>query len=132
LALSGHGGKRARQRAPHHRHASLCVVSGDRCYWRARWIAIVSVFLDRTHDQLFDVLDRNVIASLDADLLAYVLGLFRLARHVETVAAGDRDRSIARNNQIDAALVALSGARLILLILLVLLIGYAESNRRGP
>jgi hypothetical protein len=65
---------------------------------RTGWIAIVSVFLDRTHDQLFDILDCNVIASLDTDLLAYVLGLFRLACHVETVAAGDLDQPTARNN----------------------------------
>jgi hypothetical protein len=69
------------------------------------------------------------MASLDTDFLAYVLGLFRLACHVETVAAGDRDHPTARNNQIGAALVAPSIARLILLILLI---SYAEGNRRGP
>jgi len=53
--------------------------------------------------------------------------LFRLACHVETVAAADRDHPAARNNQIGAALVALSIARPILLILLI---RYAESNRR--
>jgi hypothetical protein len=58
------------------------------------------------------------LTTLDTDLLAYVLGLFRLACHVETVAAGDRDHPAAWNNQIGAALVALSVARLILLILL--------------
>ena len=75
------------------------------------------------------VMPQLVIASLDTDLLAYVLGLFRLACYVETVAAGDRDQPSARNNQIDAALVALSIARPILLIPLI---RYAESNRRGP
>jgi hypothetical protein len=69
------------------------------------------------------------LTTLDTDLLAYVLGLFRLACHVETVAAGDRDHPAAWNNQIGAALVALSVARLILLILLI---RYAESNRRRP
>ena len=68
--------------------------------------------------KLFDILDCNVLTTLDTDLLAHVLGLFRLACHVETVAAGDRDHPAARNNQIGAALVALSVARLILLILL--------------
>ena len=31
-------------------HPGVYVISGDRCYSRAGWIAIVSVFLDRTHD----------------------------------------------------------------------------------
>ncbi len=33
-----------------HCQASRCIVSGDRCYWRAGRSMIVSVFLDRTHD----------------------------------------------------------------------------------
>jgi uncharacterized protein (DUF2235 family) len=77
------------------------------------------------HDTSFGDNVEVGLASLDTDLLAYVLGLFRLACHVETVAAGDRDHPTARNNQIGAALVAISIARLIFLILLI---RYAEGN----
>ena len=96
---------------------------------RAPCVRSVSVFLDRTHNQLFDIVDCNVIASLDADLLAYVLGLLRLACDVDTVAARDGDHSPARDNQIGAAFMAPSIARLVLLILPI---HYAESNRGRP
>ena len=90
---------------------------------RAACVAGISVFLDRTHDQLFDIVDCNVIASLDADLFAYVLGLLRLACDVDTVAARDGDHSPARDNQIGAAFTAPSIAQLVLLILPVTEVG---------
>ena len=94
-------------------------VSRDRCCPRANRLAIVPVFLNRPHDQLFDVLDCDVIAALDTDLLAYILGSLRLACDVETVAARDGYRPAARNNQIGGAFPAFAIARPILLILLI-------------
>ena len=66
---------------------------------------------------------------LDTDLLRYVHSLLRFACKAETITACDGDRSPTWHNQIDAAFMALSIARAILLILLI---RYAESNRRGP
>jgi hypothetical protein len=56
---------------------------------------------------------------LNTDLLAYVLRLLRLACKVETITAYDGNLSPTRDNQIDAAFMAL-------------LIRYAEGNRGGP
>ena len=57
---------------------------------------------------------------LDTDHFAYVLRFLRLAGpDVEAITARNGDRSPTRNNQIDAAFMAL-------------LIRYAEGNRGGP
>ncbi len=59
-------------------------------------LAIVPVFRDRAQDWLFDILNCEVIALPDTDLLAFVLGLLRLACNVETVTARDGDYSPKR------------------------------------
>ncbi len=41
-------------------------------------VAIVSVFFDRTHDKLFDIVDCNVVASLDTGFFAYILDFLRM------------------------------------------------------
>jgi hypothetical protein len=58
--------------------ADPSLLQGDRWYPRVKCVAVVSVFLDRAQDQLFDILDCEVIESLDIDRLADVRGLVGL------------------------------------------------------